>query len=122
MPRTHNLQNLKEFRRDLRNHSTVAEMFLWKKLKGRQVEGLLFRRQFSVGGYILDFYCPELRLAIELDGEVHNQQIDYDKQRSRELLEQHNIKVLRYENHWVYDHLQYIYDDIHDTKTAQQST
>ena len=122
MPRTHNLQNLKEFRRDLRNHSTVAEMFLWNKLKGRQVEGLLFRRQFSVGGYILDFYCPELHLAIELDGEVHNQQIDYDKQRSRELLEQHNIKVLRYENHWVYDHLQYIYDDIHDTKIAQQST
>ena len=52
--RDHNLNYMKPYRRELRNHSTVAEMGLWKWLKGRQVEGLLFRRQFSVGNYILD--------------------------------------------------------------------
>ena len=46
---------------------------LWKMLKNNQVEGVRFRRQFSVDNYILDFYCPQVRLAIELDGEVHNQ-------------------------------------------------
>ena len=111
--RSNNLSYLKDYRRELRNHSTTAEAFLWSRLKNRQVDGLQFRRQFSVDNYILDFYCPELRLAVELDGEVHNHQIDYDRRRSQELLEQHGIRVLRYENRWVFEHLQSILDEIH---------
>ena len=85
------------------------------------MEGLQFRRQFSVGNYILDFYCPELKLAIELDGEIHNHQIEEDLARTRALKEEHGIKVLRYENRWVFEHLQSILDDIHDEKTQHDS-
>ena len=106
--KSNNLPHMKPYRRDLRNHSTMAEMALWNRLKGRQVEGLLFRRQFSIGNYILDFYCPEIKLAIELDGEVHNYQLEEDLARTRDLEENHGIKVLRFENHWVYDHLGWI--------------
>ena len=55
-------------RRALRNEGTSAEATLWLSLKGKQIEGMRWRRQFGVGPYILDFYCPQLRLCIELDG------------------------------------------------------
>ena len=111
---------MKDFRRELRNNGTPAEAFLWTRLKGRQVEGLQFRRQFSVENYILDFYCPELRLAIELDGEIHNQQIEYDRARTLELMEKHGIKVLRYENRLVFEHLGSILSDISAELHKQQ--
>ena len=113
MPRTHNLPSLKPLRRELRTFGTPAEAFLWRYLKNRQQGGLLFRRQFSVGTFILDFYCPDLRLALELDGDVHNHQADDDLRRTLLLAQTHAIRLLRYENHWVYDHLPQILDDIH---------
>jgi very-short-patch-repair endonuclease len=58
--------------RDLRNHSTKAEIILWSRLRLRQIDGFKFRRQQPVFDYIADFYCPELKLIIELDGVVHN--------------------------------------------------
>ena len=58
-------------RRSLRTNGTKEEAMMWKVLKNRQVSGVRFRRQFSVGAYILDFYCPELKLCIELDGAGH---------------------------------------------------
>ncbi len=61
----------KSKRQDLRNDATSAEKLLWSKLKGKQLLGVKFRRQYSVGPYILDLYCPSCRLAIELDGESH---------------------------------------------------
>ena len=67
-----NKPELKSVRKDLRNMSTSAEATLWKLIKGQQIDGLKFRRQHSVGPYILDFYCPQFRLGIELDGEVHS--------------------------------------------------
>ena len=66
----HDLPYLKTFRRDLRNGLTPAEAFLWDRLKRSKLDGRKFRRQHSVGGYILDFYCCEEGLAIGLDGEV----------------------------------------------------
>ena len=69
--RINNLSYLKEQRKVLRNESTPAEIALWQMLKGKST-GYKFRRQHSVGNYILDFYSPAIRLAIELDGEVHN--------------------------------------------------
>ena len=59
-----NKPELKSVRKDLRNMSTSAEATLWKLIKGQQIDGLKFRRQHSVGPYILDFYCPQLRLGI----------------------------------------------------------
>ncbi|MEL6536768.1 MAG: DUF559 domain-containing protein, partial [Bacteroidota bacterium] len=68
----HNRKYLKERRQALRNNLTSAEATLWIFLKGRQLEGKKFRRQPSIGNYIVDFYCPEEQLVIELDGGLHD--------------------------------------------------
>ena len=90
-------------RKELRNHSTSAEATLWKMLKGKQIAGLKFRCQHSVGPYILDFYCPSLRLGIELDGNVHDDVIvqEHDWEREKYLKEIAGIHVLRFENEEV---------------------
>ncbi len=99
-----NLPYLKTFRKNLRKNLTPAEAKLWTMLKGRQMEGRKFRRQHSVANYILDFYCPEERLAIELDGQGHfeDTQAEYDRERDL-FLEACGIRVLRFENKWVWD-------------------
>jgi very-short-patch-repair endonuclease len=71
MDNYHNLPQKKDDRRTLRNSLTSAEATLWKSLKGGQLAGRKFRRQHSVGAYVLDFYCPEERTAVELDGAGH---------------------------------------------------
>ena len=73
---------------------------MWKLLRNRQVLGLKFRRQFSVGPYILDFYCPAIRLCIELDGAVHhNMEAEcYDSERTGFLLNECGIHVIRFDN------------------------
>ncbi len=95
----YNRNYLKSRRKELRNNSTKAEIILWKYLKSSQLEGRKFRRQQSIGNYIVDFYCPKERLVIELDGEVHfnKDAIEYDKLRT-EYLESKFIKVIRFEN------------------------
>ncbi|MGZ3863518.1 MAG: endonuclease domain-containing protein [Bacteroidia bacterium] len=99
-----NLQALGERRKQLRGGLTPAEAFLWRLLKNRQLEGRRFRRQFSVGKYILDFYCPEENLAIELDGAHHftEEGMLEDKLRD-EFLNTQGIFVLRIENKGVFD-------------------
>ncbi|MDY5238402.1 endonuclease domain-containing protein [Bacteroides helcogenes] len=104
-------------RKELRNHSTPAEATLWKMLKGEQVAGLKFRRQHSVGPYILDFFCPEIKLAIELDGEVHNKQEEYDEQRTHFLQKTKGIEVLRFENRTVFENAELIIREIEEKKS-----
>jgi very-short-patch-repair endonuclease len=91
-----NLPHLKTFRRELRNNLTPAEARFWKVVQNKNLEGRKFRRQHSVGNYILDFYCPSEKLVIELDGEVHfgDKARVYDRER-RLFLEHFGIKVLR---------------------------
>ena len=67
----HNILSKKKFRKQLRKSLTAAEAVLWKFLQRRQLDGKKFRRQISIGRYVVDFYCPECRLVIELDGERH---------------------------------------------------
>ena len=100
-------------RQHLRKNMTKAEIILWSKLKGKQLKGLKFRRQYGINNYVVDFYCPELRLAIELDGDVHdyNSRIAYDKQRQREI-EALGIKVLRYTNNDVIKNIEGVLSDI----------
>ncbi len=78
---------------------TESEKLLWEKLKLRQVDGHKFRRQYSIKGFVVDFYCSELKLAIEVDGGYHlgKDQIDYDRAR-QQLLETLNICFLRFTN------------------------
>jgi len=91
--------DLREHARELRRHATEAERRLWKYLRGRRLAGSRWRRQHPVGSYILDFYCHEARLAVELDGGGH----DYEEQRTEdrartETLTSQGIAVLRFWN------------------------
>ena len=97
--RTHNKSELTTQRKTLRNNSTSAEAMLWNMLKSRQL-GVKFRRQFSVGQYILDFYSPEINLCIELDGAPHFTYggSDYDYERTEYLKTHHSIRTLRFAN------------------------
>jgi len=85
--------------RKLRKRQTQAEELLWKQLRRKRLNGLKCRRQHPLGRYIADFYCPEVRLVIELDGTVHNlkDQKEYDELR-KEVIEVHRVRVLRMRN------------------------
>jgi len=111
--RIRNRPQLEENRKHLRKNLTPAEARLWSSLKGRQLDGKRFRRQFSIGSYILDFYCPETLLAIELDGEVHNDvvQQQYDQERTAYLNEE-GIKVIRFENRLVFEQIEFVLESI----------
>ena len=104
---------LKTFRTELRKNLTPAEASLWKVLKRSQLEGRKFRRQHSIGNYILDFYCPAERLAVELDGQVHKSERAelYDHERKL-FLNYYGILVLRFENFLVFDELEYVLGNI----------
>jgi very-short-patch-repair endonuclease len=71
---------LKDRSRKLRNQSTLSEVLLWNEIKARKL-GFQFFRQKPIGNYIVDFYCPKLRLIIEIDGSSHNSKQEYDKLR-----------------------------------------
>jgi very-short-patch-repair endonuclease len=83
--------------RILRKNMTHCETLLWERLKKKQIYGLHFRRQHPIERYIADFYCHEVKLVIEIDGEIHNQQEDYDDGRSAEM-EKYDIKTIRFRN------------------------
>lgn len=98
----YNEQKLRERRKGLRRSQTEAEKLLWNKLRGRQIRGLKFFRQFSVGPYILDFFCPQIKLAVELDGGQHAEEEnkEYDAIRT-DYLKGIGIEVLRFWNNEV---------------------
>src|SRR3989338_219227 len=79
---THNVQNLLDRRRGLRQKSTGAEQILWNELRNNKL-GARFKRQHSIGGYILDFYCFQARLIVEIDGKSHDVNKLYDADRDK---------------------------------------
>ncbi|WP_298546330.1 endonuclease domain-containing protein [uncultured Aquimarina sp.] len=111
----HSKKELQEFRRTLRKNSTPAEVFLWKELKARKLEGKRFQRQHSIEYYIVDFYCASEKLVIELDGEVHNtpQAQEKDEIRTKRLNEL-GFNVIRFENKMIFDHLPSVLAEIKD--------
>jgi len=100
-------------RKALRNSSTSAEAVLWNNLKNGQLSGKKFRRQESIGPYIVDFYCPENRLVVELDGASHFTEngAEYDAKRTHYFRDR-NIRVIRFENKTVYRDLEYVLETI----------
>lgn len=84
MERINNLNNLLDRRKELRTNQTKAEGVLWEYLRNKKL-GVKFRRQHSIGGYILDFYCIEKKVIIEIDGEIHNktEAKEYDEIRDK---------------------------------------
>ena len=109
----HNLNYLKETRQTLRNNATKAEQFLWNFLKGKQLKNTKFRRQHSVGNFIIDFYCAEKRIAIEIDGSIHERKdVKMNDKEKTETLNFYNIKVLRFTNEDVFDNIVQVLDTI----------
>lgn len=99
----HNRKYLKQTRRALRSNLTPAEATLWRYLQNKKLSGRKFRRQHSVGNYILDFYCPQEKLAIELDGAYHFTSAGYEADQTRDgYLKYLGIQVLRFENKEVF--------------------
>ena len=96
------MPTLHQFARQLRTHQTDSERLIWQKLRARQVLDFKFRRQHPCPPYVLDFYCVELQLAVELDGSQHftPEQSSYDQLRS-EYLSSLGIEVLRFDNRQV---------------------
>jgi very-short-patch-repair endonuclease len=89
-----------EFRRNM----TETENILWQRLRANRLDGWHFRRQQVIAGLIVDFYCHQTGLAVELDGEIHAQQVDYDLERDR-ILADLGIRVLRIQNRAVEENL-----------------
>jgi very-short-patch-repair endonuclease len=108
-----NSAELIERARELRKNPTTAEAALWEHLRNGQLDGLKFRRQHPVCGYILDFYCKKARLGIELDGGVHldPEQKDLDRERTREL-EDAGVMILRFWNSEVMQSMSDLLDKI----------
>jgi len=90
-----------EVSRQLRENQTEAEEKLWWMLRNRYFLGHKFRRQHIIDGFILDFYCPRIRLGIELDGDIHLKQRDYDNAWDR-IIKNKGIKIIRFRNSEVF--------------------
>jgi len=104
-------ERLIEQAREFRQNPTKAEAVLWDRLRGRQLGEYKFKRQRVFGPFILDFYCPECKLAIELDGEIHQRQQEYDAQRT-ERLQSFGVTVLRFNNQDVIDETDQVLEEI----------
>jgi len=108
-----NWKSEKEKRRRLRNNMSQPEYVLWYYLKNKQLKGYKFRRQVSVGKYVVDFYCPKLKLAIELDGDSHYypEAKAYDSERSN-WIKMFGIKFLRFTNKDVIENKEAVIETI----------
>ena len=118
-----NIPTFKERRRHLRSNPTPAESVLWSHLQRRQILGKKFRRQFGLGRYIVDFFCPECDLVIELDGAPHLAFFagEYDFAREQ-YLKGLGIRVLRFQNREVFRNLEGVLETIREAmKTKGRS-
>ena len=106
---------LYQYGRELRHESTEAEKLLWAELRNRKLNGLKFRRQHPLDKFIVDFYCNERKLVVELDGGVHDEKInkEYDEARTA-MLAGLNIIVLRFKNEDVTNNLKEVIGKISD--------
>ncbi len=111
---------LKQLARNLRNNSTLSEVLFWNEVKGKQILGYQFLRQKPIGNFIVDFYCPKLKLVIEIDGDSHgfNRTIQQDKMKEK-YLQTIGLEIIRYDDldiktsigsildhliDWIHDH------------------
>ncbi len=113
MTRVYNRHAQKKLRQQLRNDATKAERLLWWRLRGKERDGLKFRRQYGVGEYVIDLYCPGTKLAIEVDGENHYEPAaEVRDARRQAFIESFGIRALRLTNPEVYDNLDGVIEEI----------
>lgn len=112
MDKIFNLNNQKFTRKDLRKSMPKGEKLLWCKLKGNKL-GYRFRRQYGIDNYVVDFCCPKLRFAVEIDGKTHDfpDQIIYDKKR-QEYIESLGIKVKRFYSEDIFEDIDCVVEQI----------
>ncbi len=111
-PKIHNIESLKRIRQKLRKGSTTSEQELWYVLRNNRL-GYKFRRQQSIGRYIVDFYCPSLRLVIEVDGNIHGEVFKKKSDSIREaFLVSQGLHVCRYRNEQIRDEIESVTQDI----------
>lgn len=106
-------KGLIERSRNMRKNPTSAEALLWTRLRKRQLDGLKFRRQHIIHQFIVDFYCPSVKLAIEIDGPVHDEQEQYDQYRD-EMLNELGYQVARFKNEEVENNIELVVAAIYD--------
>jgi len=113
MTELYNKTSEKDKRQYLRNNMPLAEQLVWARLKGKQIAGCKFRRQYSVGAFIIDFYPVEIKLAIEIDGDSHFRDGAevYDLER-QSFIEAAGIRFLRFTNTQVYQELDAVIESI----------
>jgi len=108
-----NLESSNDRRRELRHNLTSAEAVLWLNLKGSKLDGKKFRRQHSIGPYIADFYCPECRVIVELDGAGHKTELGVERDSKRtEFLKRFGARVIRFENRVVFENMEGVLETI----------
>jgi very-short-patch-repair endonuclease len=113
MTKLYNKTSEKDKRQSLRNNMPPAEQLIWARLKGKQVENCKFRRQYSVGAFVIDFYTVELKLAIEIDGDSHFADGAEVADRERQsFIESSGIRFLRFTNRQVYEELDAVIEAI----------
>ncbi|MBO0359642.1 endonuclease domain-containing protein [Hymenobacter sp. BT186] len=109
----HNQPELKSTRKALRDNLTPAEATLWRALQNSQLDGRKFRRQHSIGNYVIDFYCPAERLAVELDGHGHytvsGEAADMERTK---FLQNISVRVVRFENKMVFEQIEFALEGI----------
>jgi len=106
MAKFYNRSSMKYRRQVLRRNMPKEEIVLWSRIRRKQIGGYKFRRQYSIGSYVLDFYCPVLKLVIEIDGKSHNSSDikSYDQERQKEI-EGLGIAFLRFNNEEINNNL-----------------
>ena len=102
---------LKPLSREKRSEPTPAEIALWECVRNRKFEGLKFRRQHTIERFIVDFFCPELRLVIEVDGDIHQYTVEEDAVR-QEFLESQGFQVIRFTNDQVLSNIHDVLNSI----------
>ena len=120
MAKVFNRPSEKAKRQRLRSEMPRAENLLWSKLRGKQLAGLRFRRQHGIGPYVVDFYCPEVRLAVEVDGDSHfGDGAEKRDQRRQAYVESFGILFMRCTNGDVYKNIEGVLEEIERVGTAR---
>jgi len=104
---------LTQLAREFRNNPTRAEKILWEKLKRKKLLGFDFHRQKPIGYYVVDFFCPRLMLAIELDGNVHElEQVKLKDEFRQDAIEQFGVRFLRFKNYQIEKEIDWVVREI----------
>ncbi len=103
--------------RELRSNMTIAELKLWAEIKGKQLKGVKFRRQHPISSYIVDFYAPQLNLVVEVDGDTHEEQKEYDARRTN-FLENKGYEILRFTNEEIHQDIEGVLEKLREYCTS----